>query len=100
METESSEALAANTRSRQRRSPLNLLPLFYYILATLTFMFKMVQFFVECVVRDESVAYWFESNVGSHNKISNAYWLVGALSMFAVGRVIAVLQQIRDAVRS
>jgi hypothetical protein len=87
METESSEALAANTRSRQRRSPLNLLPLFYYILATLTFMFKMVQFFTECVVRDRSVAYWLESNVG---------WLVGALSMFAVGRVIAVLQQIRD----
>jgi len=99
METESSEdspstdipteelriksRLAANTRSRQR---CGLLSPFYYILATLTFMFEMVHFFFEGVVR-ERVADWFESNVG---------WLVCALSMFTIGRVIQLLHQIRD----
>ena len=99
METESSEALAANTRSRQRRGLLSSLPLIYYILATLAFMFVMFDFthrmwsalvhpryyFFDAI--DFAFRDWFESNVG---------WLVGGLSIVTIGRVIQLLQQIRD----
>ena len=93
-ENPSPAVTTAPSRSRQRREPLSS---FYYILATLAFMFVMFDFThrmwsalvhprddlrIDLAFRD-----WFESNVG---------WLVGGLSILTIGKVIQLLQQIRD----
>jgi hypothetical protein len=95
-ENPSPAVTTAPSRSRQRRG---LLSSFYYILATLAFMFVMFDFthrMWSALVHPRYPFFeathltfndWFESNVG---------WLVGGLSIVTIGRVIQLLQQIRD----
>jgi ABC-type Fe3+-siderophore transport system permease subunit len=89
----SSEDLAANTRSRQRRG---LLSPFYYILATLALMLVMIDFTHHMWRFMVNPLYSFFDAMSPAFSESNVGWLVGALSMFTIGRVIQLLHQIRD----
>ena len=89
----SSEDLAANTRSRQRRG---LLSPFYYILATLALMLVMIDFTHHMWRFMVNPLYSFFDAMSPAFSESNMGWLVGALSMFTIGRVIQLLHQIRD----
>jgi hypothetical protein len=79
---------------RQRRG---LLSPFYYILATLALMLVMIDFthhMWHFMVNPQGASSWNQTKI--FQAAALGWMLVGALSMFTIGRVIQLLHQIRD----